>query len=171
MKRVVLLFLCVLLVISAGCVGEVPLTQEQATFHIASLGEQNASFTLWVGEPGCCKEIYFYEKQADGAMIIRSVDERQSRFYFDSTPDDARVVFMKPGGDGYISCNEMDTIYRCINSKSFNHAISFHFHVPPGTVIRPYGSPGDSGDDHDSGDTVRTYAVTRMIASGGQRII
>jgi hypothetical protein len=174
MRYILIGIVLCLFVLCAGCVSEVALTQEQATIPIASLGGTNESFTLWNGEPGCCKEIYYYEKEADGAFVIRSVMESQSKMYFDSTPETARLVLMNGENNGYMTCNGVDveSVRHCMNNKESTIFITFQFHVPKGTVIRSYGMSGDRNDESDSTmDTVRAYSAYRMISTGGQRII
>jgi hypothetical protein len=91
--------MCIALVFIAGCIGEKPLTRDQATIKIASLGSADEPFTLWVDEPGCCKEIFYYEIESDGARTIQSVRESDSKFYFDSTPEEARIILMNGKND------------------------------------------------------------------------
>jgi hypothetical protein len=167
MRYILIGIVLCLFVLCAGCVSEVALTQEQATIPIASLGGTNESFTLWNGEPGCCKEIYYYEKEADGAFVIRSVMESQSKMYFDSTPETARLVLMNGENNGYMTCSgtDIESVRDCSRSKSQTIFITYQFHVPKGTVIRPYGSPGARDSDDDNGINSAAYYSTFMSPS------
>jgi hypothetical protein len=152
-------------ILIAGCVDNTVLTEYQSTEYIASLGELNDSFTLWEGQPYCCQVVYYYRIEPDRAKTIQYVPLDQSRFYWDADPGNARVVMMDKNG-GYPRCQYED-IDRC--KFTYNENIIYKFHVPNGTVIKPYGSSGKSSEN--SGDSVRAYAATRMISTGGQRII
>jgi hypothetical protein len=165
--------MCIALVFIAGCIGEKPLTRDQATIKIASLGSADEPFTLWVDEPGCCKEIFYYEIESDGARTIQSVRESDSKFYFDSTPEEARIILMNGKNDDFMTCGGTDTasVHSCENNKESTIFLTAQVHVPSGTIIIPYGNHRSSGGSDTGMDTVRAYSAYRMISTGGQRII
>jgi hypothetical protein len=174
MKNIInVLIVCIALVFISGCVGEQVLTKEQATIKIASLGGINEPFTLWVDEPGCCKEIFYYEIESDGARTIQSVGEIDSKFYFDSTSEDARIVLMNGKNDDFMTCGGIDTesVHSCKNSKESTIFFTAQFHVPAETIIIPYGSHKSHDDGDSTMDAVRSYSAFRMVSTGGQRII
>jgi hypothetical protein len=176
MKNIILInvfIMCIALVFISGCVGEQSLTKEQATIKIASLGGADEPFTLWVDEPGCCKEIFFWEIESDGARVIRSINEINSKFYFDSTVDDAQIVLMNGKNDGYMTCGGIDieSVHSCENHKESTIFLTAQFHVPNGTIIIPYGNHKSGDSSNTAMNTVRSYSAYRMVSTGGQRII
>jgi uncharacterized protein YuzE len=159
-----------LLVCSAGCTGGTyTLTQDQATERVRSLdhGVPNAPFSLGSGIYDGDAVIYYLKIESDGGVSLARASVEHVKFYYDTTAESAYVELRDVGG-GYMQCEPKYPIDRCKYWADRNYKSVYQFHVPNGTVIRPFNVGGRGDGDSDDGNYAANYYAVRSIgrASG-----